>query len=50
MTDDGMALAQLLEKGSDSDLLREMIAYVVRAICTPKRSSVAWRGPVLRCI
>jgi hypothetical protein len=28
MTDDRMALAQLLEKGSDSDLLREMIGYV----------------------
>ena len=28
MTDDRMALAELLEKGSDSDLLREMVGYV----------------------
>jgi len=32
MTDDRMALAQLLEKGSDSDRLREMIGYVVQRL------------------
>ena len=32
MTDDRMALAQLLEKGSDSDLLREMIGYVAQRL------------------
>ena len=32
MTDDRMALAQLLEKGSDSDLLREMISYVAQRL------------------
>ena len=30
MTTDRMELAELLEKGSDSDLLREMIGYVAR--------------------
>jgi len=28
MTDDRMALAQLVEKGSDSDLLQEKIGHV----------------------
>ena len=28
MTNDRMALAELLEKGSDSDLLQEKIGYV----------------------
>ena len=32
MTDDRMALAELLEKGSDSDLLREMIGYVAQRL------------------
>ncbi|HLY43328.1 MAG TPA: IS256 family transposase [Terracidiphilus sp.] len=32
MTDDRMALAQLLEKGSDSDLLRAMIGYVAQRL------------------
>ena len=32
MTDDRMALAQLLEKGSDNDLLREMIGYVAQRL------------------
>ena len=32
MTDDRMALAQLLERGSDSDLLREMIGYVAQRL------------------
>lgn len=32
MTDDRMALAQLLEKGSDSDLPREMIGYVAQRL------------------
>lgn len=32
MTDDRMALTQLLEKGSDSDLLREMIGYVAQRL------------------
>jgi putative transposase len=32
MTDDRMALAELLEKGSDADLLREMIGYVARRL------------------
>ena len=32
MTDDRMALAALLEKGSDSDLLREMIGYVAQRL------------------
>ena len=32
MTDDRMAVAQLLEKGSDSDLLREMIGYVAQRL------------------
>ena len=32
MTDDRMALAQLLEKGSDGDLLREMIGYVAQRL------------------
>ena len=32
MTDDRMALAQLLEKGSDSDLLREMIGFVAQRL------------------
>jgi putative transposase len=30
MTDDRMALAELLKKGSDSDLLRELIGYVAQ--------------------
>jgi putative transposase len=32
MTNERMALAELLEKGSDSDLLREMIAYVAQRL------------------
>ena len=32
MTDERMALAALLEKGSDSDLLREMIGYVAQRL------------------
>ncbi len=32
MTDDRMALAALLEKGSDDDLLREMIGYVAQRL------------------
>ena len=32
MTDERMALAELLEKGSDSDLLREMIGYVAQRL------------------
>jgi transposase-like protein len=32
MTDDRMALAELLEKGSDRDLLREMIGYVAQRL------------------
>jgi len=32
MTNDGMALAELLEKGSDGDLLREMISYVAQRL------------------
>jgi transposase-like protein len=32
MTGDRMALAELLEKGSDSDLLREMIGYVAQRL------------------
>lgn len=32
MTSDRMALAQLLEKGSDADLLREMIGYVAQRL------------------
>ena len=32
MTDDRMALAEMLEKGSDSDLLREMIGYVAQRL------------------
>lgn len=32
MTDDRMALAELLEKGADSDLLREMIGYVAQRL------------------
>ena len=31
MTDVRMALTQLLEKGSDADLLREMVGYVAQA-------------------
>ena len=32
MTDERMALAELLEKGSDADLLREMIGYVAQRL------------------
>lgn len=32
MTDDRMALAELLEKGSDGDLLREMIGFVAQRL------------------
>ena len=32
MTDDRMALAEMLEKGSDSNLLREMIGYVAQRL------------------
>jgi putative transposase len=32
MTDERMALAELLEKGSDGDLLREMIGYVAQRL------------------
>ena len=32
MTDVRMALAQLLEKGSDADLLREMVGYVAQRL------------------
>ena len=32
MTNDRMALAELLEKGSDRDLLREMIGYVAQRL------------------
>ena len=32
MTDERMALAELLEKGSDSDLLREMLGYVAQRL------------------
>ena len=32
MTNDRMALAELLEKGSDGDLLREMISYVAQRL------------------
>jgi len=32
MTDVRMGLAQLLEKGSDADLLREMVGYVAQRL------------------
>ena len=32
MTDERMALAELLEKGSDGDLLREMIGFVAQRL------------------
>ena len=32
MTDERMALAELLEKGSDRDLLREMIGFVAQRL------------------
>ena len=32
MTDERMALAELLEKGSDKDLLREMIGFVAQRL------------------
>jgi putative transposase len=32
MTDDGMALAEVLEKGSDGDLLREMIGFMAQRL------------------
>ena len=32
MTDDRMALAELLEKGSDGDLLREMVAFMAERL------------------
>jgi hypothetical protein len=31
MTDDGIALRELLEKSADADLLREMIAFAADA-------------------
>jgi hypothetical protein len=45
MTNDRMALAELIEKGSDVDLLREMIGFVsqrlmdcdVEALCAAAR-------------
>jgi hypothetical protein len=35
MTDDRRALAELLEKGSDGDLLREMIGHVAQRLMDP---------------
>ena len=32
MTDERMALAELLEKGADSDLLREMVGFVAQRL------------------
>ena len=32
MTNDRMALAELIEKGSDADLLREMIGFVAQRL------------------
>lgn len=32
MTNDGMALAELIEKRSDADLLREMIGFVAQRL------------------
>jgi hypothetical protein len=46
MTDDRMALAQLLEKGSDSDLLREMIGYVAQRLMQLDVEGLVGAAPV----
>lgn len=45
MTDDRMALQALLEKGSDTDLLREMIGFVALAADGLRGGVAVWRWP-----
>lgn len=45
MTNERMALAELLEKGSDSDLLREMIGYVAQRLMEADVESLVGARP-----
>jgi putative transposase len=44
MTDDRMALAELLEKGSDGDLLREMIGFMAQRLMEADVQSLTGAG------
>ncbi|MFM1987463.1 MAG: hypothetical protein RJA99_420, partial [Pseudomonadota bacterium] len=44
MTDDRMALAELLEKGSDGDLLREMIGFMAQRLMDADVQSLTGAG------
>jgi hypothetical protein len=49
MTDDSIALRELLEKSADADLLREMIGFAaerfeVQGLRAPVMASARWRG------
>ena len=45
MTDDRMALAELLEKGSDGDLLREMIGFMAQRLMDADVQGLVGAGP-----
>ena len=45
MTTDRIALQQLLEKGSDADLLREMIAFVAERLMALEVESLCGAAP-----
>ncbi|MFN9772019.1 MAG: IS256 family transposase [Burkholderiales bacterium] len=45
MTDDRMALAELLEKGSDGDLLREMIGFMAQRLMEADVQGLVGAGP-----
>ncbi len=45
MTDDRMALAELLEKGSDGDLLREMIGFMAQRLMDADVQALVGAGP-----
>lgn len=41
MTDDRMALIELIEQGADSDLVCEMPAFAAERMMDPRRTEVA---------
>ena len=49
MTTDRIALRELLEKGSDTNLLREMIGFVADRLMAPEVEGASRRSPLRQC-
>ena len=45
MTDDKIALRELLEKGSDATFLREMIGFAAQRLMEPDTETLCGPGP-----